>query len=126
MQDLLQQQRRLKRHRFVNNLIEFAHNYILGSIGSSLAVITYDTSIVALLFGLSLILYAFSFGMFVVVPLCTNNRQTIDEKLDKIKEDIKQVEKIHATLNSFRDSMLFDRDERYWQFLERLPVTFDE
>lgn len=126
MQDLLQQQRRLERRKFINNLIDITHNYVLGTLGSSMAVISYDVNTIALLFSLGLIFYTFSLGMFVVVPFCINYRETIDKKLDKIKENIKQVEQIHESLNLLRDSMLFDRDERYWQILESLPVTFDE
>ena len=59
-------------------------------------------------------------------PFCLDRQVVFDEKLLEIKDNIKQVEQIHLSLDLLRNAMLFDEDKTYWQTIEKLPVVFDE
>ena len=125
MQYLLEQQHKLKRSKFINDFIITVHTYI-ASLGIIIALFFYDVNITATLFGLVITIYALSLGMFVVAPFCLDRQVVFDEKLLEIKDNIKQVEQIHLSLDLLRNAMLFDEDETYWQTIEKLPVVFDE
>ena len=126
MQDLLQQQQKLKRSKFVNNSIIFVHTYILGPMGVNIAIVFYDVNIIVTILGLSIVVYSLLIGMYVIMPFCLNRQEAINKKLIETDKNIKQVEQIHFSLDLLRDSILFDEDESYWQTIEKLPVLFDE
>lgn len=126
MQDLLQQQHRLKRSKFINNFIVFVHTYVLPSMGAGITMSFFNENKIATLIGLSILFYAFSIGIFIVLPWCLDRQEILDKKLLEIKDNIKQVEQIHLSLDLLRNAMLFDEDQSYWRTIEKLPVVFDE
>ena len=126
MQDLLQQHHKLKRSKFINDFTMFVHTYILPATGASLTVSSLGENKITTLLGLSILLYAFSIGFFVVLGFCIDREVVLNKKLTEAEENIKQVEQIHSSLDLLRNAMLFDEDKTYWQTIEKLPVVFDE
>ncbi len=104
----------------------FVHTYILPPMGASLAMSFLEEDKIATLLGLSILFYTFSIGMFIVLPFCLDRKEVFDKKLIEVDKNLKQVKRIHSSLDLLRNAMLFDEDKTYWQTIEKLPVVFDE
>lgn len=126
MKDLLEHQQSLKRSKLINQLILITNTYALTLPGLIIATIAYDINDYFFITGLGMTAYSLTIGLLVVMPYCIDREIVTEKKLDEVKNKIKQVEEIHRSLDTLRNSMLFDEDLTYWKTIEKLPVVFEE
>lgn len=46
-----------------------------------------------------------------------------DKEILKLEEDQKAFFDIHSQLDNYRDRLIFDQDEKYWEILEQLNTS---
>lgn len=120
MQELIKQQRILKRRRFSNNLALNLHGYILPSVGAFFITAFYGINDTFFLVGSIILLYVLIVGVNLIIPYCFNSNNDIEKELQQFSERLEHIKAINQSLDNHRDKMLFDDDPSYWQILEEL------
>jgi len=115
MNNLVLQRQNLKRKKFIFNSIEWFHYFIPG-IGIALFQGFYGNKVLSLL-GLGLFIYYLFWLLFNSFGL-----NSLERNIIKIDDSLLEAEKIHNSLDSLRDSLLFDNDSTYWKVIEKLEI----
>jgi len=118
MNDLALKKSSLKLKKNIIKIINESH-FLVPAIGMLMTFSMYDTNPVLASIGIVLVLYfciwAMYHGCIINRYICNKEREILE-----IDQSIEKIQKAHASLDSLRNSMLFDDDLTYWQVIEKL------
>lgn len=122
MQELIEQQKVLKKRKSQNKLALNLHGYILPNIGIFLRIAFYNINSTLSLVGSIILLYILSIGVNLIIPYCNNHNYDVEKELQQFSKTLEHIKDINQSLDNHRDKMLFDDDPSYWQILEKLDT----
>ncbi len=127
MKQLKARARKLKHRRSIWNVLEFTSAWVIPGItgigiGTGMSII-YDkpTQIQTtfLVTGLVGLLYQVILGLPAISFIDRKKTELLCQE-NELQKQMESVKEIHLQLDSYRDAMLFDQCNKYWELLNKL------